>query len=170
MERLDPVYLSDLVVKAQGGSSNACAELYGASVQQQYGYACRCLLDENAGKETTKDAAREALKEVYVQMIHNIRSLQSPALFTAWLSSLTFRACLEKMEDAAGEDTPVQAGGGTWTLRQILNLPLTESQVTLMRYYQKLKTQYIADLLNMSGSSVRRYLRSAQEHLKRLEF
>ncbi len=169
MERLDPIYLSDLVIKAQGGSSNACAELYAATVQQQYGYACRCLADEGAVKETTKKAAKEALKEVYVQMIHNIRSLQSPVLFTAWLSGLTFRACLDKAQDSA-EDTPVETGAGTCTLRQILNLPLTESQVMLMRYYQKLKMKYIADLLNMNGSSVRRYLRSAQEHLKRLEF
>ena len=51
-----------------------------------------------------------------------------------------------------------------------LNLPLTESQVMLMRYYQDMKPGEVADMLNISRSMVRRYLKSAEKHLGKLDF
>ena len=57
-----------------------------------------------------------------------------------------------------------------YILKQVESLPLTESQVILMKYYQNMALNEIADQLNMSRSSVKRYLRSARRHLERMVF
>lgn len=51
-------------------------------------------------------------------------------------------------------------------MNQILKLPFTESQVILLKYYQHMKHDEIARLMDISRSSVKRYLSSG---LKRLQ-
>ena len=53
-------------------------------------------------------------------------------------------------------------------LNQILKLPFTESQVIIMKYYQDLKLNEIAQLMDISRSSVKRYLASGREHLAKV--
>ena len=55
-------------------------------------------------------------------------------------------------------------------LQQVESLPLTESQVILMKYYQGMGLGEIADMLNVSRGTVKRYLKSARKHLEKLEF
>lgn len=183
MENLDLAYLNDLVIKAQQGSSNAFAELYAATHQSQYAYAYRCLKDG--------DLALDALQETFVRALKNLRQLQSPELFIAWLSQISFHVCRDMKKDQthaglrmqaeevlgtkAGPDAPeeeetVRIGGRSYPLQQIESLPLTESQVMLMRYYQDMKPGEVADMLNISRSMVRRYLKSAEKHLGKVDF
>ena len=167
MENLDLSYLNDLVTKAQQGSSNAFAELYAATWQKQYAYAYRCLKDESP--------AKDALQETFVRALRNIRQLQNPELFTAWLSQICFQVCQAKERERAGsenlaEEEAVTVGRGRYVLKQIESLPLTESQVILMRYCRGMETGEIADTLNLSRGAVRFYLKSARKHLKKLEF
>ena len=167
MENLDLSYLNDLVIKAQQGSSNAFAELYAATWQQQYTYAYRCLKDEGP--------AKEALQETFVRALRNILQLQNPELFTAWLSQICFHVCYAKERERTGnesraEEEAVDVGRGHYVLKQIESLPLTESQIILMKYYRGMAPGEIADTLNLSRGAVRFYLRSARKHLKKLEF
>ena len=167
--------------KAQAGDSNAFAELYVATYQQQYRYSWKYLRDEQL--------AQDALQETFVQALRNIRKLRNPELFIAWLNRINFRACydlkksrhdeqhdeysdvhLEKIHSREGraEDEVVEIDSRRYIMKQVMNLPLTESQVILMKYYQNMTNDEIADALSMSRSTVKRYLKSARERLARL--
>lgn len=50
-------------------------------------------------------------------------------------------------------------------MSQILNLPFTEAQVIILKYYRDMKYDEIARLMDMSRSSVKRYLNSERERL-----
>mgnify|MGYP000035869738 FL=1 len=45
-------------------------------------------------------------------------------------------------------------------------LPFNEKQVLIMRYYNDMKLEEIAAAMEISRSSVKRYIASGQEHLK----
>ena len=55
-----------------------------------------------------------------------------------------------------------------YLMRQVLNLPFTESQVIFLKYYQNMKLEDIAKMLDISRSSVKRYLISGRRRLKQL--
>lgn len=63
------------------------------------------------------------------------------------------------------EDMVVQVDSQKYIMKQILNLPFTEAQVIILKFYRSLKYDEIADLLDISKSSVKRYLNSGKEHL-----
>lgn len=180
MERLDHTYLAELVEEARRGSSNAFAELYAATYQREYAYAVRVLGDTHL--------AQDALQDAYVRALRTISQLQDAELFVAWLNRITFRSCfdlqrrwareasvpdeaLESMVSRHGSVTPedeaVAVDERNYLLRQVLNLPLTESQAILMRYYQSMSLAEVADMLNMSRSTVKRYIKSGRDHLRR---
>ena len=181
MKALDHKNLAMLVRRAQAGDSNAFAELYTATYQQQYRYAYKYLKDEHL--------AQDALQETFINALRNITTLQNPQLFIAWLNRINFRTCYDIMKnlDKGRTDVYVEdkvednhAGGGypedeiieidsrKYILRQVMNLPLTESQVILMKYYQNMGNDDIAEAMNISRSTVKRCLKSGKERLARL--
>lgn len=185
MEILDYAYLNDLVVKAQRGSSNAFAELYAATCQRQYAYSCRYLKDVHL--------AQDALQESFVRALKGIGRLQNPDLFIAWLNQINFRVCYEMQQKrdreisggapqdlaaAAGaqsayglpEDEVLAVDNRNYILRQVMNLPLMESQVILMKYYQGMKLEEIGNAMNISRSTVKRCLRTGKKHLQKTLF
>ncbi|MBR2511828.1 MAG: sigma-70 family RNA polymerase sigma factor [Firmicutes bacterium] len=181
MEVLDYKYLGDLVVRAQGGDSNAFAELYSATYEQQYRYAYKYLRDE--------DKAQDALQETFVQVLRNLRKLREPNLFIAWINRINFRTCydMQKKEKKAqlddnqykdildmndGDKSPetevVEVDSRKFILDQVMSLPLMESQALLMRYYQNMTIDEIGTVLNVSRSTVKRYMKSGKQRLKKL--
>lgn len=182
VELLDYAYLNDLVLKAQRGSSNAFAELYAATYQRQYACACRYLRDPHL--------AQDALQESFIRALKGISTLQNPELFIAWLGRINFRVCYEmqqkrEREIAGGsaqdlpardaqyglpEDEVLEVDSRRYILRQVMNLPLTESQAILMKYYRNMTLDEIGDAMNVSRSTVKRYLRSGKKHLQKMLF
>ncbi len=181
MENLDYKYLGDLVVKAQHGDSNAFAELYAATYQKQYRYSYRYLKDEYL--------AQDALQETFIQVLRNINRLRDPELFIAWLGRINFRVCYDMKkklgsggmveegiaeiegihsQEGRPEEEAVEVDSRKYIMEQIMSLPVTESQAIIMRYYQNMQLDEIADQLNVSRSSVKRYLKAGKEHLERL--
>lgn len=53
-------------------------------------------------------------------------------------------------------------------MNQILNLPFTEAQVIILKFYRDLKYEDIAELMDISKSSVKRYLKRGKEHLEKI--
>lgn len=182
VEILDYTYLNDLVIKTQRGSSNAFAELYAATCQRQYAYSFRCLKDA--------DLAKEALQESFIRALKGIGRLQSPDLFIAWLGQINFRVCYGMLREKDRDDGRVaprdkqgkypffdlpeeemlDVDNNRYMLRQVMNLPLVESQTILMKYYQNMNPDEIGDTMNMSRSTVRRYLRAGKKHLQKMTF
>ncbi len=66
------------------------------------------------------------------------------------------------------EDLVVRIDSKEDIMNQILKLPFTESQVVILKYYQELKVGEIARLMDISRSSVNRYLSSGKTHLEKI--
>ena len=66
------------------------------------------------------------------------------------------------------ESVTVRVDENDYILRQIMTLPFSESQAILFRYYDDMKIEDIANLMGISRSSVKRYLKSGQEKLSKL--
>ena len=152
---MDHTYLTDLVIKAQHGSSNAFAELYTATCRKQYAYACYSL----AGGDEPPDEqlAQKALREIYTAVLHRLSALKDPELFPAWIARINYQTCC----DLGTADQNLPSG--------VLQLPLTESQVVLMHDCQKLSLRDCSDILNMRDRLAKRYLKAGRKHLEGTE-
>lgn len=191
MSALDYNYMADLVVRAQGGDSDAFAELYAATYQKQYHFAYSYLKDEYM--------AQDALQETYIIALKDLSKLKDPMLVVAWLNQINFRICFQlhkkqkrydkEMADydnteanaeaisspshsssTAGnpEDVVIRIDSREYIMNQILKLPFTEAQVIILKFYRNLKHDEIAELMDMSRSSVKRYLNSGKMHLAKV--
>lgn len=181
MTTLDYDYLAELVKRSQTGDNNAFAELYAATYQRQYQYSYKYLRDEQL--------AHDALQETYVQALKKLQTLQNPELFVAWLNRINFRVCFDIKKkqkddlmdegtldyvreslasDMNVEDEIIEIESRKYIMNQVMSLPLTESQVIMQYYYQRLKMDEIAKNLEISRSTVKRYLKSGRVHLKKL--
>lgn len=181
MADFNHAYIGQLVQKAQRGDSNAFAELYAMTYQHTFNYAAHYLRDTSL--------AQDALQETYILALRNIVGIKEPTLFIAWLNQICFRVCYDmsrKNRQEYGENNPelldfvrddylshnpeerVESEDEITRLKEaVLSLPFNEQQVIVMRYYNDLKLEEIADALSISRSSVKRYLISARERLAR---
>ena len=184
---MDYKYLAELVLRAQEGDSDSFAELYVATYQQQYRFSYRYLKDEYL--------AQDALQETYILALKNLTTLRDPTVFVSWLNQINMRVCyrifrneqrqvadLDRFEqismlsrelrgDASSpEYRTLQQDDHDYLLKQIMALPFSESQAIMLRYFRNMKLEEIADMMDISLSSVKRYLESAkkklQNHLK----
>jgi RNA polymerase sigma-70 factor (ECF subfamily) len=183
MKELDIKYIAKLVTLASRGDSNAFAELYTLTYQKTYNYARHYLRDDFL--------AQDALQEIYITALRNIASLNDPSLFQAWLNQISFHTCFdmdEKRKRGASremdpelmelmEDTSPNANlqqdyenrEETHRLWAALEtLPPQEKQVLVMRFYNNMKLEEIASAMDISRSSVKRYIAQGQEKLRKI--
>ena len=179
MASLDYKYIAQVVRQAQNGDSNAFAELYAATYQNQYLYAYSYLRDSFL--------AQDALQETYILALRNLTKLRDPTLVVAWLNQINFRVCyrmqkqearyrtetLELFEDepappsADPENQVIEIDTKQYLMRQVLDLPFTESQAILLRYYRNMKIDEIAKLMDLSRSTIKRSISSGLKRLQR---
>ena len=182
MAELDYQYIGELVLRAQEGDSDAFAELYVATYQQQYRFSYRYLQDEFL--------AQDALQETYILALKNITTLRDPHVFVSWLNQINMRVCFDtyrrekrqeveldryeqfhlteranRGEGDSPEDTALRQDQQDYIVRQVMSLPFSESQAILLRYFRNMKLEEIADMMQISQSSVKRYLISGREKL-----
>ncbi len=65
------------------------------------------------------------------------------------------------------EDEMIEIDSREYIIKQILSLPFTEAQVIILKYYYNMKHDEIAQLMDISRSSVKRYLISGRAHLEK---
>lgn len=153
-EKLDQSYLDDLVVRAGKGSSNAFAELFASVSGRQLYYLERLFGD--------RDQAIKALREVFINVLKGLPGLTRPDLFMPWISRQSANIYYEH----TGSD---EAENGEFTLSQLLNLPLAESQIMLMSAEQGFSVREIEAILNIGKSTVTRFTKLGMKHLRRDE-
>ena len=172
-------YIGGLVLLAQENDSDAFAELYALTYKRIYNYAGHYLRDEYL--------AQDAVQETYISARKNIKNIKDPSLFVAWLNQICFHVCydMSKKGDRGGEvnseflellrddltdhnpEERAEAGTDADLVQQsVAKLPFNEQQVIVMRYYNEMKLEEIADALQISRSSVKRYLQSGKDHLE----
>lgn len=179
MAELDYDYISTLVSRARTGDSDAFAELYAATYQKEYRFAYNYLKDEYL--------AQDALQETYILALKNLYTLRDSKLFIPWLNQINFRICFNMQrkqnrydrelsgynkEETDGqkqqpnpEEQVIRIDEQEYIMKKILDLPFTESQVIIMKYYQNMKLEDIADVMEVSKSTVKRYLNSGRTKL-----
>ncbi|MBO5165903.1 MAG: sigma-70 family RNA polymerase sigma factor [Lachnospiraceae bacterium] len=182
MKELNPQYLAGLVIRAGSNDSDAFAELYALTYNKVYNFARHYLRDAHL--------AHDAMQEVYISALKNINKLSDPTLFIAWLNRITFNVCydmsqktnlvrasadpeiLEFIQDSRPLSNPeahYQQKDEYARLHTAMDsLPFQEKQVLTMRYYNNMKLEDIADAMDISRSTVKRYIASGQEHLRNL--
>ena len=176
-------YIAGLVIQARQNDSDAFAELYALTYNKVYNYARHYLRDDFL--------AQDAMQEIYILALKNLTALNDPTLFIAWLKRISFNVCfdmmkrlkngkaefidpeiLEIVEDdnaSANPEVSYQNKDECRRLNEALDqLPCQEKQVIIMRFYNSMKLDEIADACEISRSSVKRYLASGQKALKRL--
>lgn len=172
-------YIGTLVKKAQAGNSDAFAELYGLTYNHVYNYAVHYLKDAYL--------AQDAVQDTYIHALKNIRKINDPTLFIAWINQIAFHTCFDmcKKQNASygiidpvfleltqdenidhnPEDKFEKADEIETLQKAIESLPFHEKQVIVLRYYNDLKLEEIAVALSISRSTVKRYLNSAREQI-----
>lgn len=150
-EKLDQSYLNDLVVRSRQGSSNAFAELF-ASVSGRQLYYLEKLFGD-------RDQAADALREVFIITLSSLPGLARADLFMPWISRQSANIYYER----SGREKAVN---DEFTLSQLLNLPLAESQIMLMSTEQGLSYSEIEAILNIGRSTVTRFTKLGRRHLK----
>lgn len=165
MVKLDLTYITHLVLDAMNGSSEAFAELYAATYQEQYRFAYQYLKDEYL--------AQDALQQTYLQALLELRSLTEPDLFLAQLRYTGYKICfLMKQQQAHGsknlEQMTLSICGEEYTVSRILTLPFTEAQILLMKYGDRMTISEIAQMMRLSRRAVRRYQVRGQKRLQKI--
>ena len=176
----DHNYLAGLVRKVQSKDSNAFAELYGLTYKKVYNYALCYLRDAYL--------AQDAVQEVYILVLKKIDQLNDAMLFTAWLNQIGFHVCydicrhrssdygdvtdpelLDIIEDSNTDNNPENQAQNSDESRRlheaIDNLPANEKQVIILRYFNEMKIEDIANAMSISRSTAKRYLASGQSDL-----
>lgn len=179
MRELKPQYLAGLVIRAGNNDSDAFAELYGLTYNKVYNFARHYLRDEYL--------AQDALQEIYISVMKNLNKLSDPTLFIAWLNRISFNICydmsrklnrgaytdpeilefVQDMHPRSNPETQYQQKDEYARLHAAMDsLPFQEKQVITMRYFSNMKLEDIADALDISRSTVKRYIAYGQEHLR----
>ena len=175
-------YIGSLVIKSQAGNSDAFAELYGLTYNHVYNYAVHYLKDIYL--------AQDAVQDTYIHALKNIRKINDPTLFIAWINQIAFHTCFDmckKQNSSYGVIDPnllelekdeyighnpednYEKNDEIRLLQEAINaLPFHEKQVIVMRYYNDLKLEEIAGALSISRSTVKRYLASAKATLEQI--
>lgn len=186
---LDYNYLADLVVNAQTGDSDAFAELYAATYQKQYHFAYSYLKDEYLAQDALQETYILALRNISklrdpMLLVAWLNQINFRVCYHLYKKQEQYNAELVGFENSdaespqsqntlpqadltvsSAEDLIVKVDSQEYLMNQILNLPFTEAQVIILKFYRNLKYDEIAELMDISKSSVKRYLRSGKEHL-----
>ena len=189
---LDYNYLADLVINAQNGNSDAFAELYAATYQKQYHFAFSYLKDEYLAQDALQETYILALRNLSklrdpMLLIAWLNQINFRVCFHLHKKQERYNAELigfdcsdsetspaqntppqSEMTVSSAEELIVQVDSQKFLMKQILNLPFTESQVIILKFYRNLKHDEIAKLMDISRSTVKRYLKSGKEHLEKL--
>lgn len=126
MAELDYEYFYDLQKKILNGDSDAFAELYSATYEQQYQFACTFTGDIYL--------AQDALKNLYCYVLEHIGQLIDSLQLIPWLDQVNFYTCCEMLKETRFSDVP----------SRVFDLPFHESRLILMRDYLKLSKTEIA--------------------------
>lgn len=188
MESLDYKYIANLVSRAQEGDSDAFAELYAATYQREYMFSYRYLRDEYLAQDALQETYLLALKnlsklkdpmlvvswlnQINFRVCYNMhkkqqrynQEMEEDDDYLDTFSSDRYRGGYIGLRNIT-EDIVCKVDSQEYLINQILKLPFTESQVLLLKYYKDMKLDEIAQIMDISKSSVKRYLKAGQKRL-----
>ncbi|MGL4731888.1 MAG: sigma-70 family RNA polymerase sigma factor [Clostridium sp.] len=176
-----------IVERCKNGDKEAVTELYSAYYNQVYFIALKVLRN--------KDDALDALQETFIEVFKSIDKLNSVDAFQVWLNRIVISSCsriikknkklelLEEIEDKSidtysyvsidedvsgrPEENLEQMEEKQMILNMIDKLPTKKRIPILLFYYNNLKIEEIAKILDCPEGTVKSRLNSAKAELKK---
>lgn len=182
MREPDHQQLAALVLLIQHNNNDAFAELYALTYNKVYNYARHYLRDDFL--------AQDAVQEIYISVLKNIGKLKDPMLFIAWLNQISFHVCFDiskklikpgdtpleddilytlcdEHPDSDPEHCLIEKDEHSRLQKALSVLSINERQCIIMKFYNHMKLDEIADALNISKSTVKRYIAHAETVLRK---
>ena len=158
------------MLEFQKGSTEAFTELFHRYAQRLYGYFRRRLSHPTRAEELTQD--------VFVAVLKGATRYEPRALFRTYLYSIAARMLTaerrkfsrEAGEAAQGGDPvqPAQSETAAWVRDAVERLEATEREILLLREYEELSYEEIAQVLAIPVNTVRSRLFRARMALREL--
>lgn len=172
--------MGNLVHQAQQGDANAFACLYAATVESQLYFATTFFKDASL--------AEDVVQEVYISLYRNLHRLENGTLFVAYLRRICYNTCVDfrkkqirtqqELDEnllmhlpdnnihSSPHDRYAAVEQTNELYRALSKLPDSQRAAFLMRYYNQMKIHQIAHAMNLSESTVKRYLKQATKQLR----
>lgn len=182
VSKVVPLSLNDEAIGRglRSGEPWAAAALY-----DRYAARVERLLRRTLGNER-HTTVEDLLHEVFLQAIDSARSLRDEVALLAWLQTIAVRTAYRQMRrrralawlrfqspeevpDILGEDAPPEIREATRRLYRVLDqLPARERVVFVLRYFEEMTVEQVAQTTRVSLSTVKRRLRTAEERSEKL--
>lgn len=180
MKELDHGHLALLVAKTRDGNAAAFSELYALTYNKVYNYAYHYFRDMHL--------AQDAVQEIYILVYKKINTLKDCHVFIAWLNQISFHVCYDMAKKrnsdygtiddeflltfcdeklASNPEMQAQTQDEKQRLRNAIDsLPYLQRSVVILRYYNDMELSEIATTMEISLSSVKRYLNTAKDSIR----
>ena len=158
-----------LMLDFQNGSTEAFTELFQRYAQRLYGFFRRRLENPTRAEELTQD--------VFVAVLKGASRYEPRALFRTYLYSIAVRLLMAERRKAGREfgnaqtAEPSQAAGAetaAWVRDAVARLEETEREILLLREYEELSYEEIAQVLAIPVNTVKSRLYRARMALREL--
>lgn len=156
----------EMVVAALSGDENAVERLVAAVWPACFRLAATVIGDRNL--------AQDAAQETCVILYRNVRSLRRVEAFDAWLYRIVMRESVRVRRRRHSEAAGAEGSGPSDDIasidvwRALEALPPKLRDVTVLFYFDDLKSEEIAAILRIPHATVRTRLTRAREHLREL--
>ena len=184
---MDKNKLADLIKAVQSGSEEAFTELYNEFHNEIYYHIIKTL-----GSKKDPDLAIDLMQETFIEIAQTIDKLHDPAAFSAWSRKIAYHRCtayfrkrhellMDENEDGTTifdnvtEDREEFIPGDALdkedlkcTIREIIDsLPEEQRSAIMMRYFDELSVQEIADIQSTSEGTVKSRLNYGRKAIKK---
>lgn len=177
--RIDIKKLSKIVKKAKKGDKSAINELVEETSDYIF-YYCLTLLQD-------KDKALDAVQDIYVILLSKLKTLKRNESFLGWLKVITANYCKDKIKRDSqeisfddvdysfiDEDINISPDKSLETeeicgviINSIHSLSDVHRECILMRYYQDMSIEQIANVLQVKEGTVKSRLYYARDSIKK---
>lgn len=160
---------SDLIARAKDGDNEAFNELVRRYQDFVYKQAVGYLNDS--------DMAKDAAQEVFIKAYRGLPYFEGNLRFTAWLYRICKNHCLNVIRKLKIENETRIESENNYNPNLALNLKIKKlisklnddyREVIILRYYQNLKYEQIAEILTIPISTVKIRLYRAKNRLKEM--
>lgn len=170
---------TELIKKMRQGDEEAFKEIYTEIYPKLYFITYSILKDIHL--------AQDAVQETFFNVLINIDDLKSNSSFLPWIRRIAYNTSLQmikkNVENPAGDDLQIHMAGSEEfidkllkteereeIIKLILDLPLINREVIILRYYEGFRMSEIASLVGCPVGTVKSRLHHAKRTLrKRIE-
>lgn len=174
--------IEELVSKAQSGDEDSFAEIYYLMYQKIYFFSLGILKDV--------DLAEDVVQDVFIIVKDKLETLRNPRLFIAWINKITYNQCMKEIKKQKSslfvdyneklintksshdchnpEITFEKKEEKDAILKLIDQLSDTHKSLILLKYYNGLKNDEIASIMEIPVGTVKSGLHYAKLNLRKL--